>query len=153
MALKAPEGTFDLLPEQCAYWDHFRQACASGVFSALRLQPIETPLFEQTDCSCVASARQPMWFLKKCSPRFTGDNLEKPLGGESLKAMSRFRLRPEGTASVVRAVAQHDMVPQGGAPAKLMYAGPMFRAESLQKGGSANSARWASNAWARKIQL
>ena len=31
-------------------------------------------------------------------------------------------------------MVQHDMVPQGGAPAKLMYAGPMFRAERPQKG-------------------
>ena len=47
---------------------------------------------------------------------------------------SRLSLRPEGTAGVVRAVAQHDLVPQGAAPAKLMYAGPMFRAERPQKG-------------------
>ncbi len=35
---------------------------------------------------------------------------------------------------MVRAVVQHDLVPQGAAPAKLMYAGPMFRAERPQKG-------------------
>ncbi len=34
----------------------------------------------------------------------------------------------------MRAVVQHDLVPQGAAPAKLMYAGPMFRAERPQKG-------------------
>ena len=35
---------------------------------------------------------------------------------------------------MVRAVVQHDLVPQGAAPVKLMYAGPMFRAERPQKG-------------------
>ena len=54
--------------------------------------------------------------------------------GKAPKAKSRLSLRPEGTAGVVRAVVQHDLVPQGAAPAKLMYAGPMFRAERPQKG-------------------
>ena len=63
-----------------------------------------------------------------------GENLNKLLGGGTIKGKSRLSLRPEGTAGVVRAVVQHDLVPQGAAPAKLMYAGPMFRAERPQKG-------------------
>jgi histidyl-tRNA synthetase len=42
-------------------------------------------------------------------------------------------LRPEGTASVVRAALQHTLVPQGSI-SKLYYAGPMFRYERPQKG-------------------
>ncbi len=48
-------------------------------------------------------------------------------GGRSLT------LRPEGTASVVRAALEHTLVPQGSV-AKLYYAGPMFRYERPQKG-------------------
>ena len=60
--------------------------------------------------------------------------VKRVIEGGTIKAKSRLSLRPEGTAGVVRAVAQHDLVPQGAAPAKLMYAGPMFRAERPQKG-------------------
>ncbi len=41
-------------------------------------------------------------------------------------------LRPEGTASVVRAAIQHDLLSQG--PQKLWYGGPMFRYERPQGG-------------------
>jgi histidyl-tRNA synthetase len=42
-------------------------------------------------------------------------------------------LRPEGTASVVRAALEHNLT-ANGASAKLYYAGPMFRYERPQKG-------------------
>jgi histidyl-tRNA synthetase len=48
------------------------------------------------------------------------------LNGESLA------LRPEGTASSVRAVIQHNLLYDGGK--RLWYAGPMFRHERPQKG-------------------
>ncbi|MFR4803760.1 MAG: ATP phosphoribosyltransferase regulatory subunit [Eggerthellaceae bacterium] len=71
---------------------------------------------------------------KEMFTAISGENLNKLLGGGTIKGKSRLSLRPEGTAGVVRAVVQHDLVPQGAAPAKLMYAGPMFRAERPQKG-------------------
>ena len=64
----------------------------------------------------------------------SGGNLEKVFAGEQIKAKSNLSLRPEGTAGVVRAVIQNGMLPQGSAPLKLMYAGPMFRAERPQDG-------------------
>jgi histidyl-tRNA synthetase len=48
------------------------------------------------------------------------------LNGESLT------LRPEGTASCVRAVIEHNLLYDGGK--RLWYAGPMFRHERPQKG-------------------
>ena len=48
------------------------------------------------------------------------------LNGEALT------LRPEGTASCVRAVLQHSLL--HGGPQRLWYAGPMFRHERPQKG-------------------
>lgn len=67
----------------------------------------------------------------------SGENYKRALaeGDDSkLKSKQKLSLRPEGTAGVVRAVVQHNLVEQGAAPAKLFYAGPMFRAERPQKG-------------------
>ena len=133
MAVKAPEGTFDLLPDDVRFWDHFRQT-AFEIFGRCGYQPIETPLFEQTDLFVRGIGQSTDVVSKEMFTVVSGGNMEKLLAGESLKAKSRLSLRPEGTAGTVRAVVQHDMVPQGGAPAKLMYAGPMFRAERPQKG-------------------
>lgn len=133
MAIKAAEGTFDLLPEDVSFWDRFRST-AFEIFGRCGYRPIETPLFEQTDLFVRGIGEATDVVSKEMFTVVSGGNLEKLLAGESLKAKSRLSLRPEGTAGVVRAVVQHDLVPQGGAPAKLMYAGPMFRAERPQKG-------------------
>lgn len=133
MAIKAPEGTNDLLPEDEEFWNQFR-ACAFEIFGRYGYKPIETPLFEQTDLFVRGIGEATDVVSKEMFTVVSGGNMEKLLNGESLKSKSRLTLRPEGTAGVVRAVAQHDLVPQGGAPVKLMYAGPMFRAERPQKG-------------------
>ncbi len=133
MALKAPEGTYDLLPEDQRFWDKFRKT-AFDIFGCYGYQSIDTPLFEQTDLFVRGIGEATDVVSKEMFTVVSGGNLEKLLAGESIKAKSKLSLRPEGTAGVVRAVVQHDLVPQGGAPAKLMYAGPMFRAERPQKG-------------------
>lgn len=133
MALRAPEGTRDLLPDEQRFWTHFKRSAAE-VFGRYGYQPIETPLFEQTDLFVRGIGEATDVVSKEMFSAISGENLKRLLTGESLKAKSRLSLRPEGTAGVVRAVVQNDMVPQGAAPAKLMYAGPMFRAERPQKG-------------------
>lgn len=133
MAVKAPEGTYDLLPDDVRFWDRFRQT-AFDIFARCGYQPVDTPLFEQTDLFVRGIGQSTDVVSKEMFTVVSGGNLEKLLAGESLKSKSKLSLRPEGTAGVVRAVVQHDLVPQGGAPAKLMYAGPMFRAERPQKG-------------------
>ena len=133
MAIQAPGGTFDLLPDEAAFWDHFR-ATAFDTFARYGYHPIETPLFEQTDLFVRGIGEATDVVSKEMFTAISGGNMQKLLAGEKLKSKSRLSLRPEGTAGVVRAVVQHNLVPQGGAPAKLMYAGPMFRAERPQKG-------------------
>ncbi len=133
MAIQAPEGTFDLLPDEANHWDYFRRT-AFDIFGRYGYQPIETPLFEQTELFVRGIGEATDVVSKEMFTAISGGNLKKLLEGEKLKGKSRLSLRPEGTAGVVRAVVQHDLVPQGGAPAKLMYAGPMFRAERPQKG-------------------
>ena len=133
MAMQAAEGTRDFLPDEAAFWLHFKET-AFSVFGRYGYVPIETPIFEQTDLFVRGIGEATDVVSKEMFTAVSGENLKRLIDGGSIKAKSRLSLRPEGTAGVVRAVAQHDLVPQGAAPAKLMYAGPMFRAERPQKG-------------------
>ncbi len=133
MAINSPEGTRDLLPAEAKFWAHFRDT-AFDIFSRYGYEPIETPLFEQTDLFVRGIGQATDVVSKEMFTAISGQNFERVKQGGTIKAKSRLSLRPEGTAGVVRAVVQHDLVPQGAAPAKLMYAGPMFRAERPQKG-------------------
>jgi histidyl-tRNA synthetase len=133
MTIQAPKGTNDLLPHDARIWNRFKQS-ASDVFSRYGYEPIETPIFEQTELFVRGIGEATDVVSKEMFATLTGENLKTLLGGGHVKSNSRFSLRPEGTASVVRAVAQHNLVSPGGLPAKLMYAGPMFRAENVQKG-------------------
>ncbi|MEG2864249.1 MAG: histidine--tRNA ligase [Eggerthellaceae bacterium] len=133
MALQAPEGTKDLLPDEARFWEHFKQT-AYDIFGRYGYAPIETPIFEQTELFVRGIGEATDVVSKEMFQAISGENLKKLLAGDTIKAKSRLSLRPEGTAGVVRAAVQNDLVPQGGAPAKLMYAGHMFRAERPQKG-------------------
>ena len=133
MALQAPEGTKDLLPDEAVYWTRFK-AIATEIFGRYGYLPIETPVFEQTELFVRGIGEATDVVSKEMFTAISGENLKKLLDGGTVKAKSRLSLRPEGTAGVVRAVVQHDLVPQWAAPAKLLYAGPMFRAERPQKG-------------------
>ena len=133
MALQAPEGTKDLLPDEAKFWAHFK-ATATDIFGRYGYRLIETPLFEQTELFVRGIGEATDVVSKEMFTAISGENLKRLLDGGTVKNKSRLSLRPEGTAGVVRAVVQHDLVPQGAAPAKLMYAGPMFRAERPQKG-------------------
>lgn len=133
MAIQAPEGTKDLLPAEAQYWQNFKSQ-AADVFGRCGYLPIETPMFEQTDLFVRGIGEATDVVSKEMFHAISGENLKTLLGGGHIKNKSKLSLRPEGTASVVRAVCQHNLVTPGGVPAKLMYAGPMFRAERPQKG-------------------
>ncbi len=133
MAIQAPEGTRDLLPDEAEYWDEF--CCiAKDVFSKYGYTPIYTPIIEQTELFVRGIGEATDVVSKEMFTAISGENLKRLLDGGTIKSKSRLSLRPEGTAGVVRAAVQHDLVPQGAPPAKLMYAGPMFRAERPQRG-------------------
>ena len=134
MAINAPEGTRDLLPDEALFWERFKQAAAE-VFGRYGYLPIDTPIIEQTELFVRGIGEATDVVSKEMLTALSGENLRRWVEeGQAPKAKSRLSLRPEGTAGTVRAVVQHDLVPQGAAPAKLMYAGPMFRAERPQKG-------------------
>ena len=117
--IQAVRGMNDILPDAAPLWDYFDEVVRAWL-DAYGYRSIRLPLVEQTD-------------LFKRSVGEVTDIVEKEmytfvdhLSGESLS------LRPEGTASCVRACLQHNLLYNG--PQRLYYDGPMFRHERPQKG-------------------
>lgn len=133
MAIAAPKGTRDMLPDEALYWNTFK-AKAQETFRRYGYVAIETPVMERTELFVRGIGEATDVVSKEMFNVISGENLKTLLGGGHISSSKRLSLRPEGTAGVVRSVVQHDLVPQGAPPAKLMYAGPMFRAEQPQEG-------------------
>lgn len=119
MATTRPKGTNDLLPEETAKWQYIenilRQICGEYGFREIR-----TPLFEHTEL-----------FLRGVGD--TTDIVNKEMYTFEDKGGRSLTLRPEATASTVRAYIEHKLEAQPQ-PVKLFYLGPMFRYERPQKG-------------------
>lgn len=133
MAINAPKGTRDMLPDEALYWNRFKGA-AQEMFGRYGYVAIETPLMERTELFVRGIGEATDVVSKEMFNVISGENLNTLLAGGHISSSKRLSLRPEGTAGVVRSVVQNDLVPQGAPPAKLMYAGPMFRAEQPQEG-------------------
>ena len=133
MGYQAPKGTADLLPADARTW-RAMQACAHDVFSRYGYEPIDTPVFEVSELFTRSAGESTDIASKEIFAVRSLGALAKMQAGQPLKADQKLALRPEGTASVVRAIAQHNLAPAGALPAKLYYAGPMFRCERPQKG-------------------
>lgn len=131
--MQRPKGTQDILPEEARFWLHF-QNTARDIFGRYGYQYMETPLFERTDLFVRGIGTSTDVVSKEMYEVLSGENLGKLIAGAHVKANSRFSLRPEGTAGIVRALAENGLVAQGGTPVKVMYSGPMFRAENVQAG-------------------
>jgi histidyl-tRNA synthetase len=109
----------DILPDQIHLWEFFEQTVREWM-AACGYRNIRMPIVEQTDLF-VRSIGAVTDIVEKEMYSFL-DNLN----GDSLT------LRPEGTASCVRAVLEHNLLYAG--PQRLYYSGPMFRHERPQKG-------------------
>lgn len=133
MAINAPKGMRDMLPDEAAYWYKTREV-AYNTFAKYGYVAIETPMAERTELFVRGIGEATDVVSKEMFEAISGENLNTLIHGGHISSSKRLSLRPEGTAGVVRAVVQHDLVPQGAPPAKLMYAGPMFRAEQPQEG-------------------
>lgn len=116
---QAVRGMNDILPEMAHEWefleDTLREWLASYGYRQLR-----TPLLEPT-ALFTRSIGEVTDIVEKEMYSFTDG-----LNGEQLT------LRPEATASSVRAALQHNLLYPG--PQRLWYIGPMFRHERPQKG-------------------
>lgn len=117
--LQAVRGMNDTLPQDNPLWDFFEDTVRAWLHG-YGYQQIRTPIVESTDLF-VRSIGEVTDIVEKEMYSF-----EDRLNGEQLT------LRPEGTASCVRAVVQHNLL--YNAPQRLWYMGPMFRHERPQKG-------------------
>ena len=130
------QGTEDLYGSYMRAWQRM-QDVARDTFGAYGFDLIETPAIEQVATFVHGIGESTDVVRKEMFRVYSGALVDQLLarGSEdALKAKQRLALRPEGTAGVVRAAVQNNFVPQGGAPVKLWYAGPMFRGERPQKG-------------------
>ncbi len=113
------KGTRDLLPPETQLWQRVEEE-ARRVFGLFSFWEIRTPVLEQTD-------------LFARSVGADTDIVTKEMYTFQDRAEESLTLRPEATASVVRAYIEHGLFNQGGIH-KLYYIGPMFRRERPQRG-------------------
>ena len=117
--LQAIRGMNDILPDEAELWEQFEEEVRDWL-RAYGYRPIRMPLVEPTPLFARAIGEVTDIVEKEMY------SFEDALNGEQLT------LRPEGTASCVRAVLQHNLLYD--APRRLWYMGPMFRHERPQKG-------------------
>ncbi|SDR70907.1 histidine--tRNA ligase [Pseudomonas oryzae] len=117
--IQAIRGMNDILPEQTPLWRYLENSVAS-LLDGYGYRQIRMPIVEFTD-------------LFKRSIGEVTDIVEKEMYTFDDRNGDSLTLRPEGTASCVRAVQEHGLI-GGGQPQKLWYIGPMFRHERPQKG-------------------
>ena len=117
--LQAVKGMNDILPEEAELWLWFEELVRDWLHSYgyrnIRMPLVEpTALFKRAIGEVTDIVEKEMY------------SFEDALNGDHLT------LRPEGTASCVRAVLQHNLL--YNAPQRLYYSGQMFRHERPQKG-------------------
>ena len=130
------QGTEDLDGSYMRAWQHM-QDVARELFGAYGFDMIETPAIEQVDVFVHGIGQSTDVVRKEMFRVFSGADLERVFteGTDTKpKPKQRLALRPEGTAGVVRAVVENNLVPQGSTPFKAYYAEAMFRGERPQKG-------------------
>ncbi len=115
----AVKGMNDILPPDSARWDQLESVVRS-LMARHGYQGVRTPIVEPTGLF-VRGLGEVTDIVEKEMYSF-----EDKLNGEHLT------LRPENTAGVVRAAAEHNLLYDG--PKRLFYMGPMFRHERPQRG-------------------
>jgi histidyl-tRNA synthetase len=118
-SLTAVKGMNDILPPESARWEWLEEKVRE-LMARYAYRNIRTPIVEPT-ALFVRGLGEVTDIVEKEMYSF-----EDRLNGEQLT------LRPESTAGVVRAVAEHSMLYDGGK--RLYYMGPMFRHERPQRG-------------------
>ncbi|WP_251308282.1 histidine--tRNA ligase [Halomonas sp. NCCP-2165] len=116
--IQAIRGMNDLLPEQSPLWQYF-EGKVRDLMRRYGYAEIRTPIVEQT-ALFARSIGEVTDIVEKEMYTFEDRN------GDSLT------LRPEGTASCVRAAMEHGLL--HNQTQRLWYQGPMFRHERPQKG-------------------
>ncbi len=118
MNIKSLRGMHDILPTDSPSWQQLEQRLRD-LLQAYGYAEMRTPLLERTDLFC----------------RSIGDAtdiVEKEMYAFPDRHGESIALRPENTASCVRAALQHGLMRSGAL--RIWYMGPMFRYERPQKG-------------------
>ncbi len=114
---RAIRGMVDVLPDETPLWQMLEQT-ARDVLAAHGYAEIRTPIVENTEL-----------FARSIGE--VTDIVEKEMYSFPDRNDDSLSLRPEGTASTVRAAVQHNLIQS---PQRVWYMGPMFRYERPQKG-------------------
>ncbi|MFZ3571736.1 histidine--tRNA ligase [Streptomyces sp. BH097] len=117
---QAPKGTYDLLPPDSATYLAVREAISAPLRNS-GYGYIETPGFENVEL-----------FARGVGE--STDIVTKEMYAFETKGGDRLALRPEGTASVLRAALEANLHKAGNLPVKLWYSGSYYRYERPQKG-------------------
>ena len=116
--IQSLRGTADILPPVSSLWNEVERKVAEH-FERYGYEMIRTPIIEQSEL-----------FLRSIGE--DTDIVEKEMYTFSDRKGRSVTLRPEGTACVVRAALQHELL--GQKIRKFYYMGPMFRYERPQAG-------------------
>ncbi|MEI5010071.1 MULTISPECIES: histidine--tRNA ligase [unclassified Streptomyces] len=117
---QAPKGTYDLIPPDSAKYLAVREAIAAPLRNS-GYGYIETPGFENVEL-----------FARGVGE--STDIVTKEMYAFETKGGDKLALRPEGTASVLRAALEANLHKSGNLPVKLWYSGSYYRYERPQKG-------------------
>ncbi|MBE6573590.1 MAG: histidine--tRNA ligase [Ruminococcaceae bacterium] len=119
--IQKPRGTFDIMPEETPIWQ-FIEATARNTAARYGYKEIRTPTFEATE-------------LFQRGVGDTTDVVQKEMYTFTDRENRSFTLRPEGTASVARALIENGRC-SDTLPLKLYYMINCFRYEKPQAGRS-----------------
>ncbi|MCX5080456.1 histidine--tRNA ligase [Streptomyces sp. NPDC001939] len=117
---QAPKGTYDLLPPDSAKYLAVRDAISTPLRNS-GYGYVETPGFENVEL-----------FARGVGE--STDIVTKEMYAFETKGGDKLALRPEGTASVLRAALEANLHKAGNLPVKLWYSGSYYRYERPQKG-------------------
>ncbi|MFJ9865052.1 histidine--tRNA ligase [Streptomyces sp. NPDC101165] len=117
---QAPKGTYDLIPPRSAKFLAVREAIATPLRNS-GYGYVETPGFENVEL-----------FARGVGE--STDIVSKEMYAFETKGGDKLALRPEGTASVLRAALEANLHRQGNLPVKLWYSGSYYRYEQPQAG-------------------
>ncbi|MEV6396562.1 histidine--tRNA ligase [Streptomyces sp. NPDC051907] len=117
---QAPKGTYDLIPPRSAKYLAVREAIAAPLRGS-GYGYIETPGFENVE-------------LFSRGVGESTDIVSKEMYAFETKGGDKLALRPEGTASVLRAALEANLHKAGNLPVKLWYSGSYYRYEKPQAG-------------------
>ena len=119
--IQSIKGFMDILPEDIKYYNHF-ESISSLIAKRYSVKEIRLPIIEKTE-------------LFKRSVGITSDIVHKEMYDFIDKNGESICLRPEGTASIVRACIQNSLIyDRGIKKQKYWYSGSMFRHEKPQRG-------------------